>query len=233
MQPKYLQAETSNRDRWMISHMDVLTILLILFVAMTAQSLQSANSKPSPLKTTTSSFFPLPFLLTPHVSPWLPQPSPFAASPHTKSEDAQNAIFQHLRQQGLDVHLDRRGVVVNLPQSILFAPGDDRISDGAMKTVDSLAGILHDIPNQIGVVGYADATPIHNQRFRNNWELAAARGMSLLALLTDHYRIVDERLSVESHGANDPLLDNDTPAGRAGNRRVEVVIYGSADPLPR
>ncbi len=74
------------------------------------------------------------------------------------------------------------------------------------------------------LVGHADTVPIHNRRFNSNWDLAAARSLRLLDLLTTQYEIEESRLSVESHGSYDPKSTNETPDGRATNRRVEIVI---------
>jgi chemotaxis protein MotB len=66
--------------------------------------------------------------------------------------------------------------------------------------------------------------PIHNKRFQSNWELSAARSVNLLELLTKRYGIAESRLSVQSFGSNDPKNSNDTEAGRAENRRVEILL---------
>jgi flagellar motor protein MotB len=112
-----------------------------------------------------------------------------------------------------------------LPQAIRFAPGDDRVSPDALPVVDRIGAVLRGIPNQINVAGYADATPIRDRRFRNNWELAAARGFTLLDLLTSRSGLAEERLSVASYGSRDPQEPNTSPAGRASNRRAEIVIF--------
>jgi len=206
MKPAYFQNHNSGRDRWMVSYLDVLTILLILFVAMAAQSLHSAPpaqaSKPA---------------VVPDAGPPIPAPSA-----------AQIAIKQELEQNHLDVQFDSRGVVVSLPQALLFSPGEDRINASALATVAAVGDELSRIPNNVRLVGHADAVPIHNRRFSNNWELAAARGLRLLELLSSQYRIAESRLSVESHGSYDAKSTNDTPDGRASNRRVEIVILDSA-----
>jgi chemotaxis protein MotB len=90
--------------------------------------------------------------------------------------------------------------------------------------VSKIADVLRDIPNHVSLVGHADAVPIHNRRFRNNWELSAARGLALLDLLSNRYGIAESRLSVASDGSYRPKSPNDTPDGRASNRRVEIVI---------
>jgi len=76
----------------------------------------------------------------------------------------------------------------------------------------------------MSLVGHADAVPIHNRRFRNNWELAAARSLRLLELLGRDGGIEESRLSVASYSSFDPKETNNTPDGRASNRRVEIVI---------
>jgi len=124
----------------------------------------------------------------------------------------------------LDVHLDSRGVVISLPQALLFPPGEDHINADAMETVGAIGDFLRTIPNHVSLVGHSDAIPIHNLRFSSNWELASARGLRLLELLSSRYGIDESRLSVQSYGSNDPKSSNDTPDGRAINRRVEIVI---------
>jgi len=212
MKPAYLRDQNSGRDRWMVSYLDVLTIVLILFVAMAAQALHSAPQPQSvpPARASTPA-------VVPDVVPPMPAPSAALA-----------AIKHELEQNHLDVQFDSRGVVVSLPQALLFSPGEDRIHADALATVAAIGDELSKIPNNVRLVGHADAVPIHNQRFSNNWELAAARGLRLLELLSSRYGIAESRLSVESHGSYDAKSTNDTPDGRASNRRVEIVVLDSA-----
>ncbi len=203
MKPAYYQSQDRGRDRWMLSYLDVLTVLLILFVAMAAH-LQSAQKTPMQAQ-----------------APVTP--------PVTQGPSGALAAIQHqLEESHLDVQLDSRGVVVSLPQALLFAPGEDRINADALPTVGAIGDVLSRIPNNVSLVGHTDAVPIHNRRFANNWELAAGRSLRLLELLSSRYGIAESRLSVESLGSYDPKGSNDTPDGRAINRRVEIVILASA-----
>ncbi|HEV8416834.1 MAG TPA: OmpA family protein [Bryobacteraceae bacterium] len=207
MKPAYYQSQNTGRDRWMISYLDVLTIMLILFVAIAAQALQSAQKKPDPAVAPVA---------VPVAVPLIPAPNA-----------ALVAIKQELEQNHLEVQLDPRGVVVSLPQALLFSPGEDRINADAIATVSAIGNVLSKIPNSVSLEGHADAVPIHNRRFNNNWELGAARGLRLLELLS-RYGIAESRFSIESYGAYDPKSTNDTPDGRASNRRVEIVIRDTA-----
>ena len=129
-----------------------------------------------------------------------------------------------LKPEGLDVKLESRGLVISLLQSILFASGDDQVNHQAWPSLSRIAAVIRENKNNVVLVGHADTTPIHNRRFRDNWQLSAARSLSLLALLTTQYAIPESRLSIESFGSNQPLGSNDTQAGRAANRRVEILI---------
>ncbi len=207
MKPKYLLPE-SNRDRWMVSYLDVVTILLVFFVAAAAKTLAPAAKLPQP-------------------PPAAASPSPAAAPAPPRVEDQ----LQHkLEHAGFEVRREPRGLVVSLPQAILFAAGDDSIGGAALPLVGQIAGVLRDIPNHVILVGHADSSPIHNDHFKNNWELSVARGMRLLEMLSGRYGIDERRMSVSGDGSNRPAQTNDTPEGRAGNRRVELVILDESEP---
>ncbi|MGA3185662.1 MAG: flagellar motor protein MotB [Bryobacteraceae bacterium] len=193
------------RDRWMVSYMDVLTILLIFFVAAAAQSKMAPKA-----------------VVVEKAAVKAPEPMPAAPPEPTQ---------QKLETLGLDLKREPRGLVISLPQTILFASGDDAISAEARPLVEQIAAILREIPNRVTLVGHADAVPIHNRRFKNNWELAAARSLRLLELLGSDGGIADSRLSVASYSSFDPKDTNQTADGRASNRRVEIVILDEPAPV--
>jgi len=132
---------------------------------------------------------------------------------------------EKLRSFGLDLKLESRGLIISLPQAILFQSGDDRVSPSAQPVISQIASVLLEVNNKVALVGHADAVPIHNQRFKNNWELSAARSLSLLSLLTTEYGIPESRLSIQSYGTSNPKGSNATEEGRAENRRVEILIF--------
>jgi chemotaxis protein MotB len=212
MKPKYLQAETASRDRWMISYLDVLTILLIFFVAIGAKSLET----PKPAEQATvelNKSTAQPPATAIEIVPPAPEPS-----------SLQRALQQKLEHYGLSWRADSRGLSINLPQAVLFPPGSAQINAGAFPMLGQIADVLQEIPNNISLGGHADPVPIHNRVFKSNWELAAARSLSLLDLLTSRYGIAESRFSIASYSSNDPRNSNETPDGRAGNRRVEILI---------
>ncbi len=214
MKPKYLQAESGgNRERWVVSYMDMLTILLIFFIAVAAQLPARAPVAPTPI---------------PAAAP-APVPAPVPV-PVVPERPVLSKAQQILEKLGLDAKMEARGLVISLPQTILFASGDDRITDSALPIVEEIAEVLRDVPNRVTLIGHADSIPIHTRRFKNNWELSAARGLRLLETLSSRFGIDESRLSVSSDGANRPKSSNETPDGRAENRRVEIVILDEPAP---
>jgi chemotaxis protein MotB len=197
------------RDRWMISYVDVLTILLVFFIAAAAKTLPArADGLPAP-------------------APQLMVDQPAKLDPSKLDRPVRSPLAdaeEKLAALGIDAHLESRGLMISLPQTILFASGDDVISSQAIPIVEEIAGVLGAVPNRVNLSGHADSTPIHNRRFKNNWELSAARGLRLLELLSGQYGISESRLTVSSDGANRPKESNETPEGRASNRRVEILI---------
>jgi chemotaxis protein MotB len=195
----------AHRDRWMVSYLDVVTILLVFFVAAAAKTLAPGSKTQPP-------------------APPVASVAPAAAPQPSHPQPPRDEIREKLEQAGIEVHREARGLVASLPQAVLFATGDDRVAKEALPMIGLIAVVLRDIPNQVIVVGHADATPIHTARFKNNWELSVARGMRVLELLVQGYRIDEKRMSVSGDGSNRPAGSNDTPQGRAVNRRVELVI---------
>jgi chemotaxis protein MotB len=221
--PKYLEAaQGGQRESWLISYTDFVTILLILFVAIAAQGLHTAQTPRAPLPTAK------PQLVVAVPTEAAPQPQPTdshqADSPQADSHQALLRADEKLRSQGLDSRMEARGLVISMPQAILFPSGDDHVVPAALPIVSQIAEVLASIPNKVALVGHADAIPIHNKRFHSNWELSAARSVNLLEVLSTRYGISESRLSVQSYGSNDPKDSNDTAAGRAENRRVEILL---------
>ena len=230
MSPKYyLPAENGQRDRWMISYMDVLTILLIFFVAIAAQSLQrlrpnrvAATAEPAAVTKAQSA--------TPRHRPSA-EDQPINPRPDATVADARQTLLraqQSLEKHGLDMRLEARGLVISLPQAILFPSGEDRISPQALPILARIADVLRDIPNDVSLIGHADAVPIHNRHFKSNWDLSMARSLRILQLLSRRYGVSESRLHIASYGPYRPQSPNNTADGRARNRRVEIVISGEA-----
>ncbi len=124
----------------------------------------------------------------------------------------------------VSVHMSGRGLVVSLREAAFFPPGDDSISPPAYSTISKIAESIRQLPNPVRLEGHTDSVPIHNSRFRSNWELSAARSIAMLELLTDEFGLPQSKFAVAGYADTAPLDSNDTDAGRAHNRRVDIII---------
>lgn len=125
-------------------------------------------------------------------------------------------------QATLIVFPDRTTLVVGDP--IPFASGSARLTPAADASLDELAAFLKEHPGRrFQVEGHTDAEPIHNGQFASNWELGAARAISVVDALVDR-GVSDLQLSAATFGATEPVATNTHPDGMALNRRIAVSV---------
>lgn len=129
-----------------------------------------------------------------------------------------------IRSKQLDVAVDKRGLVLSIPEAGLFAPGSDDVSAVARALITRVADTLAPLPNQVRVEGHTDDVPIHTVRFRSNWDLSASRAARVIEVFIERGGIDPHRLSAAGYAEFKPRVLNMTPASRAQNRRVDVVI---------
>ncbi len=135
-----------------------------------------------------------------------------------------------LRRQ-LATEIDERGLVVRvLTDGLLFDSAQAVLRPAARPVLGKVADLLRDparVPNAVRVEGNTDDVPIAGGRFRNNWELSAARATAVLEALIA-LGLAEKRLSAAAYADQRPLASNRDAAGRALNRRVELVVLRRA-----
>jgi chemotaxis protein MotB len=135
-----------------------------------------------------------------------------------------NSLKVEIEQGKVEIRLEARGLVVSFKQTALFQSGDDRIDSEAIPTLEKLATAIKVLPNEVRVEGHTDSVPIHNSRFRSNWELSAARSIAVMDLFINRFGIPKSRVAIVGYAENAAVDTNESPEGRAKNRRVDVVI---------
>lgn len=124
------------------------------------------------------------------------------------------------------------GIRVNLSQEILFRSGAVSLEPHGVEVLRKVAHQLASTTHTIEVQGHTDDVPLSPslaQRWGTNWELAAARAASVVRLLQGE-SIDPKRLTAVSYGEYAPVADNDTPEGRAHNRRIEIRLKPVKEP---
>ena len=124
----------------------------------------------------------------------------------------------------VELHLEPRGLVISLRQAAFFTSGDDTIAPETFPTVQKIADVIQKLPNAVRLEGHTDSIPIHSVRFDSNWDLSAKRAIAMMKLLTGNFGLPEDRFAIGGYADTVPVDSNDTPEGRAHNRRVDIVI---------
>jgi len=140
------------------------------------------------------------------------------------------ARFRSLIDEGrLSVSIVRGRMVINLPQDILFASGRADLGQEGRETLAEVAEVLGEIDDRsFQVEGHTDNVPISTAQFPSNWELSAARALSVVKLLVSR-GVAPENVSGAGYGEYHPVATNQTADGRRLNRRIEIVMLPNLD----
>jgi chemotaxis protein MotB len=138
-----------------------------------------------------------------------------------------------------EINLEETGgkLRVGLVDKILFDPGEAEISKRGEEVLARVAEALVAIPDkQIQVSGHTDRMPINSklvERYPTNWELSAARAIHVVRFLAEKANVPANRLVASGYGEFHPVASNKTPAGRARNRRIEILLTPMLAPVAK
>jgi len=238
-----------NHERWLISYADFITLLFAFFVVMFASS-QTDKGKAQAMSEAIAEGFKHDKMAAvvkeilggapgskekgnaqnkgPGGDKKLTAEEAAAAAKIVELVPSMRLLQSELKHEiatgMLKVTMEARGVVISLRQAAFFPSGQDTIDAVTYPAIEKIARVLLTVPNRLRLEGHTDAVPIRTAKYRSNWELSAARGVTMLELLVKAYQVPEARLAVGGYAETIPIASNETPEGRAQNRRVDVVI---------
>ncbi|MEZ4651861.1 MAG: flagellar motor protein MotB [Candidatus Eisenbacteria bacterium] len=127
-------------------------------------------------------------------------------------------------EDDIEVESTSRGVVVKVKDQLFFDTGGSTLISKGSSVLDAIGDIAADYPAGVAIEGHTDDLPIGGDRFKSNWELSAARAAAALEYLTDERKVDPNKLQIRGYAHTRPIAPNDSPEGRAQNRRVEFVF---------
>ena len=241
----------ANHERWLVSYADFITLLFAFFVVMFA-STQADKTKAKAVSDSVrealehgqfSSAISVVLGRGKHQASTPPtdQPKPEAKENQPQPQPAKErpadlvdslatlnrGLDAELKTGKVRMRLEARGLVISLREAAFFAPGGDAVAPAGMATIGKIAAVAQGVPNPLRLEGHTDSTPIHNSRFRSNWELSAARAIAMMELFSQRFGVPAGRMSVAGYAEFAPDDDNATVEGRAHNRRVDVVVLSA------
>jgi len=136
------------------------------------------------------------------------------------------------REEMRDVEVQvLKGVVyISLSDNMLYQSGSYSISDQAGEILGKVAKIIKDYDGyEVLIEGNTDNVPISTINIRNNWDLSTLRASSVVQSLQNTYGVDPKRLTAGGRGEFNPVADNETEAGKAKNRRTQIIITPKLD----
>jgi len=154
----------------------------------------------------------------------LPPPTPTVGELLPSLNYLSKALEAEIKDGKIELQLEPRGLVLHMRQAAVFPSGDDSVDPKTYAAIDKIGETIRALPNAVRLEGHTDSVPIHTARFRSNWELSAARSISMLDQLANRCGIARERMAIAGYADTIPVASNDTDEGRARNRRVDIVV---------
>lgn len=240
--------EHENDERWLITYADLITLLMVFFVVMYSMSRTDAE-KFKALASGLSHVFGKPAMSSVGTggqpiagNSILPNKADGDARKGTRNKGAEgdtrtrrikalkSDLDALMEKQGLsklvNTKVDPKGpkLVMELSDSLLFDAGSADLTAPAVQLLKPVGEVLGAREYNIHVEGHTDNVPISG-RYKNNFELSTSRAVNVIMALTEAANLPPNMFSASGYGEFRPVASNDTPEGRAKNRRVDFVIY--------
>jgi chemotaxis protein MotB len=235
-----------NHERWLVSYADFITLLFAFFVVMYAisqvnegkyrvlsdaliQAFQSDERQRQVLRPDPGA--------APDGRAVIDLPLKRHADARRRREEARlkgiaddlRKVLEPLVRDGqVQVTQSARGIAVDINAAVLFEPGQAELNEAAARSLWAVAQVLAGVGNAVEIEGHTDNSPIANNVYPSNWELSAARASRVVRLFAQA-GVAPDRLAAIGRGEYRNIAPNDTPEGRARNRRVTVTILSPSD----
>lgn len=244
--------EFDNHERWLVSYADFITLLFAFFVVM--YSISSVNEgkyrimsdsiieafKNSP---TSDKIIYIPGPTQKKSESGKIQVQPIPVKVELSVDQSSQQIEKERRRKNMKsvagnlltvmeplvkggqvkVTESNRGISIEINASLLFAPAQAVLNKDTINVLTAVGKVLANDSHQVQIEGHTDNLPIASPVFPSNWELSSARASSVTRLFVEN-GVDPQRIVVLGYADNRPVDGNDTPEGRARNRRVTVMI---------
>lgn len=160
------------------------------------------------------------------VAPPAPLAKPTVVEPAKVPDRLQGFLAPEIRE-GLVVvrDLPDRSIVL-IQGDGLFEPASATLAPRVLPLMNRIGDAVASVKGSVLVRGHSDNRPIRSARFPSNWHLSQARAESVAAVLSP--RLGGLPIETEGRAESEPVASNDTPDGRARNRRVEIIVFPAA-----
>ncbi len=218
---------------YMATYGDMMTLLLCFFVLLVSMSTMEIEKFKAAAASLKGALSVLPFQDRAIPEPQTPRTADQMKKSRERNRRRSQAVArlrQIIEEQNLGGYITvaetTEGIHLVIGDPALFDSGEARIKPVFLPVLDGVVDVLHaGTGNEIiRVEGHTDNVPINTLRFEDNWELSIARSLEVIRYIKSQQKIDPKRLRPVGCGEFHPVAPNDTPEGRALNRRVEIFI---------
>ncbi len=222
------------QNGWIMTYGDMMSLLLTFFVLIVSfSSIQESKFKNAAISLRAA------FGVLTDVPSVISMPEPIVPRPEARLHEDVLAEVKRLERslldlgvaQEVDVEVTETGVAFRIQAPFMFDSGRAALRPETLGMMDNLAQFFHKFPYPIRIEGHTDSVPISTVRFPSNWDLSAARAVAVARRLQEG-GVAPQRIEAVGMGEYRPLDGNDTAAGRARNRRVEIFLRLEDDQAP-
>lgn len=228
-----------NIDRWMLTYLDLITLLAAFFILLYAMS-NIDKIKYQQLAASLNKAFGSPNNSMIDFGNTSSNSLENQSKPIIDSENAEENKLKELKAKiddyikasnlsgDIETTIEDRGLVISFKDSVLFDSGKGEIKAEYENKVIEVGKMLTNLGNNfIRVEGHTDNVPISNSQFSSNWQLSVIRASNVTEFLIKKCGIKPDKIGAMGYGENRPKVSNDTDLSRSKNRRVDIVIVNT------
>jgi len=242
-----------NHERWLVSYADFITLMFAFFVVMYATSKADTKKQAQMADSIDSAFRTLGLfqqnptkngaagLAHNQESPITPinivMGDELMAPPAIKmdlekiKDRLSGMLSNQIADHTVSMKIGRDGLVISLREAGFYDSGAAVVHPSSLPILNKIATALAGTPYDIRIEGHTDNIPIHTEQFDSNWELSTTRATRLTRIfVADNF--APYRMSASGYAEFHPVAPNDTPEGRAQNRRVDIIVLPRTTPHP-
>lgn len=151
-------------------------------------------------------------------------PDKVISTPLDKLKNDITQLIAESDTKSIRMEENERGITIHILEDIVFPSGSADLKSTSKIVLKRVADIIKKLPNDIRVEGHTDNIPINSSVFPSNWHLSVARALNTAYYLIKEEGVNPDKVSIVGYAEYKPIESNDTPYGRASNRRVDIVI---------
>lgn len=214
-----LFTEENDKDRYLITYADLITLLLGLFIILYAISNIDIRKYEKMMNAIGNVFG------NTNVTSSKSSNHAITVEPIDQLKvDLKNLISEHGYKNSITFEQNERGITLHILDDILFPSGSAELNNSSREVLGKVAAIIKKLPNDIRVEGHTDNVPISTSLYPSNWHLSVSRALNTAYYLIEKENLEPDKVSIVGYSEYQPIELNLTPGGQAKNRRVDIVI---------